>query len=164
LILEKKALFKETQAMQHTIQLDMAACLAEDGFSLDEVVIKTRELFETEGMAGMIGLLLRLADELICRRRVGSSPADRRDSRTQKHGSPLGMERDCDGFPTSSQPLDQMLADGTAFKRRFLSGTKQTNRGGDGDGSKGAGAVRGRCGKVHRDDDRPDEGPLVYLH
>jgi hypothetical protein len=35
--------------MQPTIQLDVAACLVEDGFSLDELVIKTRELFEAEG-------------------------------------------------------------------------------------------------------------------
>jgi hypothetical protein len=53
--------------MQHTIQLNVVSCLSEDGFSLDELVIKTRELFEKEGMAGMIGLLLRLVDERICR-------------------------------------------------------------------------------------------------
>jgi hypothetical protein len=60
--------------MQHTLQLDVAACLAEDGFSLDELVIKTRELFETEGMAGLIGVLLRLTDERICRRLVSGEP------------------------------------------------------------------------------------------
>jgi hypothetical protein len=53
--------------MQHTIQLEVVSCLSEDGFSLDELVIKTRKLFEQEGMAGMIGLLLRLVDEWICR-------------------------------------------------------------------------------------------------
>jgi len=57
--------------MEHTIQLDVVASLAEDGFSLDELVIKTRELFEREGMAGLIGLILRLTDELICKRLVG---------------------------------------------------------------------------------------------
>jgi len=56
--------------MPHTIQLDVVSCLSEDGFSLDELVIKTRELSETAGMAGMIGLVLRRADELICRRLV----------------------------------------------------------------------------------------------
>jgi hypothetical protein len=56
--------------MQPSLQIEVAACLAEDGFSLDELVIKIRELFETEGMAGLIGLILRLTDELICRRLV----------------------------------------------------------------------------------------------
>lgn len=56
--------------MQHSLQLEVAACLTEDGFSLDELVIETRRLFETEGMAGLIGLILRLVDELICRRLV----------------------------------------------------------------------------------------------
>ena len=41
--------------MQHSLQLEVAACLTEDGFSLDELVIETRRLFETEGMAGLIG-------------------------------------------------------------------------------------------------------------
>jgi hypothetical protein len=56
--------------MQPSLQIEVAACLAEDGFSLDELVIETRNVFETEGMAGLIGLILRLTDELICRRLV----------------------------------------------------------------------------------------------
>jgi len=201
--------------MQHTIQLDVVASLAEDGFSLDELVIKTRELFESEGMAGMIGLVLRLADELICRRLVsGEGPwgprlccehpryeykdfldrtfrtsagtvkilwrrlrckacnafrvplrtflgLDRYQRKTSElekmvaevmseqsyrrgsdHLDRIGqipvprstahrwvMESDCDEFSTSGQTLDQMLADGTGFKRRFVAGTGETNRG-----------------------------------
>jgi hypothetical protein len=201
--------------MQHTLQLDVAACLAEDGFSLDELVIKIRELFETEGMAGLIGLILRLTDELICRRLVsgekliaskpccehprygykdfldrtfrtsagtvrilwhrlrckvcgacliplrtflGMETYQRKTSELEKmvaevmseqsyrrgsdHLGRIGeipvpkstahrwvMESDCDKITTSGESLDQILADGTGFKRRFLSGTGQTNRG-----------------------------------
>jgi len=55
--------------MQHTLQLEVLPSLSEDGFSLDELVLQTRKLFEIQGMAGLIGLILRLVDELICRRR-----------------------------------------------------------------------------------------------
>jgi hypothetical protein len=53
--------------MQHTIQVEVVSCLSETGFSLDELVIKVRELFEREGMAGILGLVLRLVDDRICR-------------------------------------------------------------------------------------------------
>jgi hypothetical protein len=201
--------------MQHTIQLDVVSCLSEEGFSLDELVVRVRELFEREGMAGMIGLILRLVDELICRRLVeGEGPwrarlccehpryvykdfqdrtfrtsagvvktlwhrlrcvvckacpvplrtflgLDRYQRKTSElekmvaevmseqsyrrgsdHLDRIGeipvpkstahrwvMESDCDECSTSDQTLDQMLADGTGFKRRFVAGTGQTNRG-----------------------------------
>jgi hypothetical protein len=201
--------------VQHTIQLDVVTSLAEDGFSLDELVIKTRELFEQEGMAGLLGLVLRLVDELICRRLIrgegpwrprlccehpryaykdlldrafrtsagevkilwhrlrcvackacpiplraflGLEPYQRKTSELEKmvaevmseqsyrrgsdHLDRIGeipvpkstahrwvMESDCDACSTAGQPLNQMLADGTGFKRRFVSGTGQTNRG-----------------------------------
>jgi len=201
--------------MQHTIQLDVLSCLAEDGFSLDELVIRTRELFEREGMAGLIGLILRLVDELICRRLVcGEGPwrprlcceepryeykdflnrtfrtsagtvkilwhrlecvvckacpiplrtflgleryqrksrelekmvtevmSEQSYRRGSDHLERIGeipvpkstahrwvMESECDECSTSEQTLDQILADGTGFKRRFVSGTGETNRG-----------------------------------
>jgi hypothetical protein len=201
--------------MQSTLQLEVAACLAEDGFSLDELVIETRRLFETEGMAGLIGLILRLVDELICRRLVtgervgnlqgccerpgyeykdflertfrtsagkvkilwhrlrckvcgvcwiplrtflGIEPYRRKTSELEKlvaevmseqsyrrgsdHLHRIGeipvprstahqwvMQSDCDEMATDRPPLDQLLADGTGFKRRFTSGTGQTNQG-----------------------------------
>ena len=201
--------------MQDTIQLDLVSCLSEDGFSLDELVIRTRELFEREGMAGVIGLILRLAGEWICQRLVrGEGPPglrpccehprytykdflertfwtsagvvtilwhrlrcvvcqacpvplrtflgldlyQRKTSELEKmvtevmseqsyrrgsdHLERIGqipvpkstahrwvMESDCDDCSTSGQSLDQLLADGTGFKRRFVAGTGQTNRG-----------------------------------
>jgi transposase-like protein len=39
------------------------------------------------------------------------------------------MASECDDCSPSGQTFDQMLADGTGFKRRFVSGTGQTNRG-----------------------------------
>jgi len=39
------------------------------------------------------------------------------------------MESDCDQMSDAGDVLDQILADGTGFKRRFISGTGQTNRG-----------------------------------
>ena len=57
--------------MQDTLQLEVTTCLAEDGFFLDELVIKTRELFETEGDGGA-DRISSSADgmKLICRRLV----------------------------------------------------------------------------------------------
>ena len=61
--------------MQNSIALELASGLAEDGFSLDELVVKTKELFERKAMAEFVGLLLRLVDELICLRLVrGEGP------------------------------------------------------------------------------------------
>jgi len=48
--------------MERSITLKVLALLAEDGFSLDELVIRTKELFDQEGMAGFVGLLLELVD------------------------------------------------------------------------------------------------------
>ena len=201
--------------MQQTIQMDVVSCLSEEGFSLDELVIEVRELFEREGMAGLIGLILRLVDEVICRRRVrGDGPwrsrlccehpqyeykdflertfrtsagevrivwhrlrcvtcracpvplraflglerYQRKTSELEKmvaevmseqsyrrgsdHLERIGeipvpkstahrwvMESECDEMSPSGPVLDQLLADGTGFKRRFVSGTGQTNRG-----------------------------------
>jgi hypothetical protein len=57
----------EAQAtMQSIITLDVLAATSNEGFSLDELVYKTRELFEREGMAGFVGLILRLMDEKLC--------------------------------------------------------------------------------------------------
>jgi hypothetical protein len=39
---------------------------SEKGFSLDELVIRVKELFETKAMAKVVGLLLTLVDEFIC--------------------------------------------------------------------------------------------------
>ena len=39
------------------------------------------------------------------------------------------MESDCNEISTPGGTLDQLLADGTGFKRQSLSGTGQTNRG-----------------------------------
>jgi hypothetical protein len=34
---------------------------------LDELVFRTKELFETEGLAGFVSLILHLTDERICK-------------------------------------------------------------------------------------------------
>ncbi len=52
--------------MQNIITLEVLSATSEKGFSLDELVFKTKELFGTEGLAGFVGLILRLADEKIC--------------------------------------------------------------------------------------------------
>ena len=53
----------EVKPMQSIITLEVLTAVSENGFSLDELVISTRKLFEQEGMPGLIGLLLRLLDE-----------------------------------------------------------------------------------------------------
>jgi len=52
--------------MQNIIAMEVFSATSEKGFSLDELVFKTKELFEKEGLAGFVGLILRLADEKIC--------------------------------------------------------------------------------------------------
>jgi len=53
--------------MKNSIALEVAAVLAEDGFSLDELVVKTKTLFERQGLAGFVSLLLELVDARLCR-------------------------------------------------------------------------------------------------
>jgi hypothetical protein len=53
--------------MKKSIAIELAAVLAEDGFSLDELVVKTKLLFERDGMAGFVSLLLELVDAWLCR-------------------------------------------------------------------------------------------------
>jgi hypothetical protein len=57
--------------MQNSITLEVLSAVSEKGFSLDELVIETKALFEKEGMAGVIGLILSLFDEKVCMEIVG---------------------------------------------------------------------------------------------
>jgi hypothetical protein len=59
-------LSQETQAMQNIITMEVLSTTSENGFSLDELVLQTKELFEKEGLAGFVGLILNLVDEKIC--------------------------------------------------------------------------------------------------
>ena len=52
--------------MQNIIAMEVLSATSEKGFSLDELVFRTKELFEKEGLAGFVGLILQLADERIC--------------------------------------------------------------------------------------------------
>jgi hypothetical protein len=52
--------------MQNIITIEVLSATSEKGFSLDELVFRTKELFEKNGLAGFVGLILRLADEKIC--------------------------------------------------------------------------------------------------
>ena len=52
--------------MQNIIAMEVLSVVSEKGFSLDELVFKTKELFEEEGLAGFVALILRLLDERIC--------------------------------------------------------------------------------------------------
>jgi len=52
--------------LQNIIALEIVSAVSEAGFSLDELVVKTKELFEREGMSGFVGLVLSLVDEMIC--------------------------------------------------------------------------------------------------
>jgi hypothetical protein len=50
--------------MQQLIGIEVSATTSESRFTLDELVIKVRELFAEKGMAQVVGLILRLVDEL----------------------------------------------------------------------------------------------------
>ena len=52
--------------MQKLLYIEILGGVSDKGFSLDELVLKTKELFEREGMAGLIGLILSLVDEQLC--------------------------------------------------------------------------------------------------
>ena len=52
--------------MQNLLYLEILESVSEAGFSLDELVYKTKELFEQEGMSGMVSLVLTLMDEKLC--------------------------------------------------------------------------------------------------
>lgn len=56
--------------MQNTLYIEIIGCISEKGFSLDELVVKVKELFERKAMAEVIGLLLSLVDESICMKLV----------------------------------------------------------------------------------------------
>jgi len=58
--------------MQNIIAMEVLSATSEKGFSLDELVFRTKELFEKEGLAGFVGLILQLADERICMNMVQS--------------------------------------------------------------------------------------------
>lgn len=49
--------------MQSTLYVELVGCVSDEGFSLDELVMRTKELFTGEGMAGVVGLILSLVDE-----------------------------------------------------------------------------------------------------
>lgn len=52
--------------MQNTLYVEIVGCISEKGFSLDELVVKVKELFERKAMGEIIGLLLSLVDESLC--------------------------------------------------------------------------------------------------
>jgi hypothetical protein len=64
--------------MQNQICLKISACLSEEGFSLDELILAIRELFASEGDGGMATLavfILKLYEEmLIGKYLVGKHP------------------------------------------------------------------------------------------
>jgi hypothetical protein len=51
--------------MTQKFALNLLVKLPEDGFSLDELVIESKRLFETEGIVGFLRVLLSLYDQLI---------------------------------------------------------------------------------------------------
>jgi TATA-box binding protein (TBP) (component of TFIID and TFIIIB) len=52
--------------MQNIIAIEVLSTTLEKGFSLDELVFRTKELFEKKGLTGFVGLIFRLTDEKIC--------------------------------------------------------------------------------------------------
>lgn len=51
--------------MHKRIAMELSATISEEQFTLDELVIKVRELFAQKGMAGVVSVLLHLFDELL---------------------------------------------------------------------------------------------------
>jgi len=51
--------------MQNIIPMEMLSRVSENGFLLDELVFKTKELFEENRLAEFVALILRLVNEKI---------------------------------------------------------------------------------------------------
>jgi hypothetical protein len=49
--------------MLNIITMEVLSAVSENGFSLDELVFRTKELFEREGLSGFVSLILQLADD-----------------------------------------------------------------------------------------------------
>ncbi|KPK73946.1 MAG: hypothetical protein AMJ79_14900 [Phycisphaerae bacterium SM23_30] len=60
--------------MQNIIALEVLTAVSKNGFSLDELVISARKLFEQEGMSGLIGLLV--TRKSIIKRRIRAITAN----------------------------------------------------------------------------------------
>jgi hypothetical protein len=54
--------------MQGEITSDLSFCLAENGFSLDELVFKLRDLFENKAFSELLRLILQLVQECMLQR------------------------------------------------------------------------------------------------
>lgn len=54
--------------MQGKITSDLSFCLAENGFSLDELVFKLKELFENKAFSELLRLILQLVQECLMQR------------------------------------------------------------------------------------------------
>ena len=66
--------------MQNIIAMEVLSATSEKGFSLDELVFKTKELFAKGGLAGFVGLILQLVDERICMKMVQGKIKDNEQS------------------------------------------------------------------------------------
>jgi hypothetical protein len=61
-------------AMQQAIGLDLLITTSEEGFSLDEFVIKLKDCANREGLAGVVRLVLLVLDERLMLRQTGAMP------------------------------------------------------------------------------------------
>lgn len=69
--------------MKQNFTLKLATELPIDGFSLDELVIETKKMFETEGMVGFLRVLLTLLDYLLFPSELG--PGSQRNCCQNSH-------------------------------------------------------------------------------
>lgn len=60
----KKSKIKDSQ-MQGKVNSDLWFCLSEEGYSLDELVTKLKELFENKGFSEILSVFLRYTQEVI---------------------------------------------------------------------------------------------------
>jgi len=60
-----KIIKKKESQIQEKINLDLSFCLADNGFSLDELLVKLGELFENRGYSEVLKLILQLVKEIL---------------------------------------------------------------------------------------------------
>jgi len=78
---------KRGYQMQGKITSDLSFCLAENGFSLDELVIKLANLFEQKAMAEFLRLILQLEQEVLMSRVLAGTLSCCDGAKLQLNGS-----------------------------------------------------------------------------
>ena len=130
--------------MQSIIALEILTALAENGFSLDELVISTRNLFAQKviPLKKFLGLEAYQSKTAELEKTVVEVVSEQSYRRSSSHLKTIGnipvpkstahrwvAESRCDKIDTGTETFDQLFADGTGYKKRCNKKEGTSNRG-----------------------------------